>query len=83
MESEWIKAYKLTELEKKENLNVRTIKKRNTVYIPVIFENWHSKAQAKAWYQKRAYSIKYIRKKDIEKRIKDLSKTDKKWGEKA
>lgn len=68
--AEWIKAYKISELEKKENLTFRTIKKRNYDYIPVIFENWHSKAQAKAWYQKRDYSIKYIRRKDVEKFIK-------------
>ena len=44
---EGIKAYKITELEKKENLNYRTIKKRSSDYIPIVFENALSRLKSK------------------------------------
>ena len=65
--TEWIKAYKLTELEKKENLNRLTIKKRTRDYIPILFESWYTRGRYKRGEQKTPYSIRYIRRKDIEK----------------
>ncbi len=66
-----IRSYTLTELCKKDNTTIPTIKKwsikRN--YIKVRFENSKAKMQCKQWYQKKPYSIKYIRLKDIERVI--------------
>lgn len=70
--TEWIKAYKLSELEKKENLNRLTIKKRITEYIPIAFENAQAKTKCRRGEQKNPYSIRYIRIKDIEKFMKWL-----------
>jgi len=66
----WIKTYTLSELEKKENLNYRTIKKRTTIYIPIEIEHSQTRAKYKAWLQKKPYTTKYVRLKDIEKRLK-------------
>lgn len=70
MTPEGIKAYKISELEKKENLNYRTIKKRTSDYIPILFVNAKAKSKFKSWEQKNPYSIRYIRRKDLEKFIK-------------
>lgn len=70
--TEGIKTYKLSELEKKENLNYRTIKKRTTEYIPIEIENGQTRAKYKAWQQSKPYMIRYIRIKDINKFIKWL-----------
>lgn len=70
MTLEGIKAYKISELEKKENLNYRTIKKRTNDYIPIVFENALARVKSKRGEQKRPYSIRYIRRKDLEKFIK-------------
>ena len=70
MTTEGIKAYKLTELEKKENLTFKTLKKRTDDYIPIMFENALARSKSKTWWQKNPYSIRYIRKKDLEKYLK-------------
>ena len=70
MTKEGIKAYKLTELVKKEKLDYRTIKRRTSDYIPVIFENALARNKSRAWIQKNPYSVRYIRRKDLEKFIK-------------
>ncbi len=66
-----IKSYTLTELCEKDNTTIPTIKngsiKRN--YIKVRFENSKAKMQYKQWYQKKPYTIKYIRLKDLEKAL--------------
>lgn len=69
--TEWIKAYKISELEKKENLTFKTIKKRTNDYIPIEFENALARVKCRRWEQNNPYSIRYIRRKDIEKRLKD------------
>jgi len=48
MTKEGIKAYKLTELVKKEKLDYRTIKRRTSDYIPVIFENALARNKSRA-----------------------------------
>lgn len=66
-----IKAYKLSDLEKKEKLNRLTIKKRELEYIPIAFENAQASTRFRRGIQKSPYSIRYIRLKDIEKYLKD------------
>lgn len=78
---DWIKSYTLKALEKKEKLNFRTLKKRKTEYIPVKFVNWQIRAMAKSrkgkWLENpQAYSVKYIRMKDLQKYLKDISKDE-------
>jgi len=66
MTVEGIRAYKLVELEKIEDLNRLTIKKRKSDYIPIEFENNQAKSKCKRGEQKNPYSIRYIRRKDLE-----------------
>lgn len=84
--SDEIKSYTLTELCEKDKTTIPTIKngsiQRN--YIKVRFENSKAKLQFKQWYQKKPYSIKYIRLKDIERVIKKywwqiVFRDDKSW----
>lgn len=63
---EWIKTYTIKELEKKENLNYRTIKKRTGEYIPVFVENWPSSIRYKKGKQELPYMVKYIRRIDLD-----------------
>lgn len=67
----WFKVYTLTELTKLDKISIPTIKKRKSDYIPVMIENWLARSQCKAWKQKNPYSIKYIRRKDFEKYMKE------------
>ena len=76
-----IKSYSQIELAKKEKIVRQTVTKHLERYIPIQFESWQTKAQAK--YRKergqenpRTYSIKYIRKSDLDKYFKDLKKSD-------
>ena len=69
--SDEIKSYTLTELCEKDHTTIPTIKKgsikRN--YIKARFENSKAKMQCKNGLQKKPYTIKYIRLKDIERII--------------
>ena len=78
---EWIKSYSLKELEKKEKVCFRTLKKRATEYIPIMFSNWQIKYQAnkrkEKWIEAIDYTTKYIRKKDLDKYFKWVKKLNK------
>lgn len=78
MNLDWIKAYKIVELEKLENLNFRTIKSRKHRYIPIIIENWLTRAWFKMGNKSKPYSIMYIRVKDINDYLKMIEKTNSK-----
>lgn len=79
---EWIKTYTIKELEKKENLNYRTIKKRTGEYIPVFIENWPSSIRYKKGKQELPYMVKYIRRIDLDTYFSDdknsISESDRK-----
>lgn len=65
-------AYKLKDLWEMENKDYRTIKnspKYSKNYIPVQFENALAKQHKRMWTQKNAYSVRYIRLKDIKQYI--------------
>ena len=70
-EKDWLKSYTLTELAKMEWVVHQTIKNRKNEYIPVKFENTQSRSHFKKWEQKYPYMIKYIRRKDFEKYMKE------------
>ena len=77
----WIKSYSLAELERKEKVCFRTLKKRASLgeYIPVEFQNGQIKAQARVRKMKGIenplnYSLKYIRRKDLEKYLEKIRK---------
>lgn len=70
-EKVWIKSYTLTELAKMEWVVHQTIKNRSSEYIPVKFENTQARTKYKRWEQKTPYSIRYIRRKDFEKYMKE------------
>ena len=67
---ELINTYTITELEKMENLNYRTIKNRYN-YIPVKIVTGQSKANYKYWNQKRDFMIRYIKLEDVLKLLSD------------
>ena len=67
MDIVWIKSYPIAQLEKKEKLNYRTIKKRTDIYIPVLFEHAQSRARQKQWKAETPYSVKYIKATDFYK----------------
>ena len=76
-----IKSYSQIELAKKEKIVRQTVAKHPEKYIPIQFENWQAKAQAKyrearGQENARTYSIKYIKKSDLDKYFKDLKKSD-------
>ena len=71
-----IKSYSQIELAKKEKIDRRTVANRHDRYIPIQFENYQAKKQAELGNRKTDYSIKYIRKSDLDKYFKDLKKSD-------
>ena len=71
-----IKSYSQIELAKKEKKARQTIAKHPEKYIPIQTENWQAKYLAKIWNRKTDYSIKYIRKSDLDKYFKDLKKSN-------
>lgn len=80
---DWLKSYTLKELEVKENLNYRTLKKRVREYIPIKFVTWQIKAMAKSRREKwlenpQDYSVKYIRMKDLQQYLRDTYKDESK-----
>ena len=68
---EWIKTYNLTELEKLEWITMETMKKRKTEYIPIFFKNWQSAWNFRRGKTKNPYSVKYIRRKDLDNYLKE------------
>lgn len=67
-----LQSYKLKELAQLENKAPVTIKKWKLYsknYIAIKFNNWTSKAMSKAWLQKKDYSVRYVRLKDIKEYI--------------
>lgn len=67
-----VPSYKLKHLAELENKHPLTIKKGNIYsknYIAIKFDNWMSKAMSKAWLQKKDYSVRYVRLKDLKEYI--------------
>ena len=67
-----LKSYKLKELAKLENKAPTTIKEWklwSKNYIAIKFDNGMSKAMSKAWLQKKDYSVRYVRIKDLKEYI--------------
>lgn len=67
----WLKAYSQTELAKMDKVSVPTIKNRESDYIPILFENTQARSKFRRWDQKNPYSIRYIRRKDFEKYMRE------------
>ena len=61
---ELINTYTIKELEKLENLNYRTIKKRYE-YIPVKIQTSWTRSRYKYWTSSKDYMIKYVKLQDI------------------
>lgn len=64
-----LKLYTAKELAEEDNSYYMKIKNSKD-YIPVKIENSKNKYEYKTWRIKKDYSIKYIRRKDIEKFLK-------------
>lgn len=67
-----VNSYKLKDLAQLENKHPVTIKSGKLYsknYIAIKFDNWMSKAMSKAWLQKKDYSVRYIRLKDLKEYI--------------
>ena len=72
MEELLVNSYKLkhlAELEGKHPLTIKSWKIRSKNYIAIKFDNWTSRAMSKAWLQKKDYSVRYIRLKDLKEYI--------------
>ena len=71
-----IKSFSQIELAKREKIARQTVAKNPRKYIPIQFINYQTKKQAELGLRKTDYSIKYIRKSDLDKYFKDLKKSD-------
>ena len=65
-----LKLYTAKELAEEDNSYYMKIKSSKD-YIPVKIENSKNKYEFRTWRIKKDYSIKYIRRKDIEKFLKN------------
>ena len=64
---EEIKAYTLSEITKKEDKAAITIKAHPETYIPIRIESKRLATRKKNWEQKRDYTIRYVKRRDITK----------------
>jgi hypothetical protein len=64
---EEVKCYWLSEIAKEEDKNARTIKNHPERYIPIRIESKRMKTRKENGEQKRDYTIKYIKRKDLKK----------------
>lgn len=64
---EEIKAYTLSEIAKKEDKAAITIKAHPETYIPIRIESKRLATRKKNWEQKKDYTIRYVKRRDITK----------------
>lgn len=83
MELEWIKTYTIKEIEKKDKIRYRNIVQRKEDYIPIFITNWQSSLRFKKGKQELPYMVRYIRRKDLDKYLENVKKTDPQWERKA
>lgn len=83
MELEWIKTYTQTEISKKDKIDRRKVGKFIDKYIPIFVANWQSSLRFKKGKQELPYMVRYIRRKDLDKYLENVKKTDTQWERKA